>query len=199
MNLIIKESNISGYNHRTKENAKMAGLTCAFACDMFTAGEMLTKKSAGLKYLGFEITRENIADDSYIKEWSGKISRYVKNNKIEVINLAGNGIYTLVKYGISQDDINHLIYKVFKPIVLEGVLKKLISGGQTGVDIATAVVSTQLNIDCQLLFPKNFIQRNKLGEDKEHTKEEILILIQDMANNLNDRIHQKSKKTSLSL
>lgn len=187
----IKEFNVAGYRDRTKHNASSGQLTCAFAADMFTAGEILTKKCAGLKYLGFEITRENIHDKAYYDEWCGKIKRYIKNNKVQTINVAGNGIYTLVMHGISQQDVNELLYKLIKELIESTELKSVVSGGQTGVDIAAAVACHKLNFPCTITLPKGFQQRHENGVDVYHTKKEIEDSIICMSHKLDKTVRPK--------
>lgn len=169
----VNEFNTAAYGPRTKHNASSAQLTCAFAVDMFTAGEILTKKCAGLKYLGFDITRENIHDPAYYAEWSGKIKRYIKNNKVKTINVAGNGVYTLIKHGISQQDVNELLYKLIKELKETTELQFVVSGGQTGVDIEAAVACYKLDFPCVITLPKGFTQRHEDGVDVNHTRQEI--------------------------
>lgn len=169
----IKEFNVAGYRERTKHNADSAQLTCAFASDMYTAGEMLTKKCAGLRYLGFDITRENIHDEAYYNEWCGKIKRYIKNKNVKTINVAGNGVYTLIKYGITQHDVNQLLYKMIKELKETTELQSVVSGGQTGIDIAAAVACHKLNFPCVITLPKGFTQRHEDGVDVSHTRQEI--------------------------
>lgn len=180
----VKEFYSQAYGPRTQHNAKAAQLTCAFACDMYTAGEMLTKKCAGLKYLGFEITRENINSSDYLAEWCGKIRRYVNNYKVKTINVAGNGIYTLVKYGVHQEEVNNLLFTILSDLKDNTKLQSVVSGGQTGVDIAAAVACYKLGIDCIITLPKGFIQRNKEGVDMVHTKEQIEQSIYTMSEHL---------------
>ena len=47
----IIENKSSSYAPRTFANAKSADLTIAFAIDFGTAGEQLTKKAAGQRYV----------------------------------------------------------------------------------------------------------------------------------------------------
>lgn len=53
-------------------------------------------------------------------------------------------------------------------------IDKIISGGQTGVDIAGGWAAVKLGIDCTLTLPKGFKQRHEGGIDVMHTREEIM-------------------------
>jgi hypothetical protein len=52
-------------------------------------------------------------------------------------------------------------------------ISKLISGGQTGVDIAAAVVGPLLNIPTEINMPQGYKQRLISGLDVLQSKEEL--------------------------
>lgn len=162
----IVEHSSSAYSPRTYYNASAADLTVAFACDMTTAGERLTKKAAKDKYIGIPIS---------VKSKPSVIAKQILDfGLFESLNIAGNGIYTLVKYRISQEFINQLIFDTISEVNQVRPLKLIVSGGQTGVDIAGAVAAFALQIPAKITFPKGFRQRLEDGVDYFFTQKEIL-------------------------
>lgn len=158
--LEINQHNTYGYSDRTKYNIRKADTTIAFAIDFNTAGEKLTR-SCSLKehkqYIPISLlvgTPEE-SGSAIISGWK----------TYSTINIAGNGIHTLVKYGWTQEKINQYVYKTLKYI--HNILKiyRIVSGGQTGADIAGIVAAYALDIPATITFPKGFVQRNIKGED----------------------------------
>lgn len=152
--LTVQEHESPGYAPRTHFNAQSAAITAAFAVDMTTAGERLTKIAAGPKYIGFEISKES--DPLVIAR---KLYKEIKLKYANTLNIAGNGIYTLSQHGWSQEEINLFVYDVLKPVSEHLKLKTIYTGGQTGVDIAGAVAGYALGIDTIVTLPKGFRQR----------------------------------------
>lgn len=164
--LIIEESSSNKYAPRTIRNANEADLTLAFAFDFNTAGEKLTKNAAGSKYLNIKLP---ISPDS-VKEL---ILEEIVKRKVKILNVAGNGIYTLLKSNWSQKKINIFLYIILEYINSKYKIEKVISGGQTGVDIAGIVAAYSLGIDSEVILPKGFLQRNSGGQDIQNSRDEI--------------------------
>ena len=99
------------YAHRTKANARWADLTVAISVDSDTPGERLTRDSAGDKYLGLTIPKGlRIGEDRLIKTaiaHGNRTAEWINDNVINPdgvrINIAGNGMRTLARNGISQE------------------------------------------------------------------------------------------------
>jgi hypothetical protein len=165
----ILEHSSSSYGPRTYANAHNSDVTIALAVDYTTAGERLTHKAAGEKYLKLDPVEPAIAN-------ARKLWRHLKHNcyKPAIINVAGNGIYTLHKHGWDQQQINNYLLDILHLVSEHMVLGKIISGGQTGVDIAGGWAAVKLGIDCTLTLPEGFKQRHEDGIDVCHTREEIL-------------------------
>lgn len=163
----ILEHKSSSYATRTWANAANADVTIALAVDYSTAGEKLTHKAAGEKYLKCNLQESSVVNARNL---------WLRINKIErpTINVAGNGVYTLCKHGWNQDEINYYVYAMLGLLHEHHHLGKIISGGQTGVDIAGGWAAAKLGIDCTLTLPKGFIQRREDGKDVTHTREEIM-------------------------
>lgn len=55
------------------------------------------------------------------------------------------------------------------------------SGGQTGVDIAGAVMAYALELDAVITFPPGYLQRGIDNKDFTQTKEDVQAQIREMA------------------
>lgn len=167
-NLIVKEHTSEKYPPRTYHNAKSSGTTLAVATNLHTAGELLTKKAAGDKYIGFQLNDEfdtlKVARDLYLK---------MKKDNSHTLNIAGNGIYTLIKDKITQEDINNIIYRIVAQVHAFWPIEKIYTGGQTGVDLAGAVSAYALNIEAEITLPKGFKQRFENNVDVDGTEENV--------------------------
>jgi hypothetical protein len=168
MTLTILEHTSSSYAPRTYVNAAKGDVTIAIAVDYSTAGEKLTRKAAGEKYLKLDPVLPWIENARLL------FKRLARNGSKApaTINVAGNGIYTLHKK-MSQEEANLYVYKILAQVGEYYPLKQIRSGGQTGVDIAGAVAGVTLGVDVELLLPKGFKQRFEDKVDREHTEDEI--------------------------
>lgn len=174
MKLIVQEHKSSSYAPRTYHNASVADLTIAIASDLNTAGERLTKKAAGSKYLAIHLNDVG-AVDAGRQIWKYLHAMY--GTASSVINVAGNGIYTLDKYGFTQDQINQYLYDALLPVSRHLHITQIVSGGQTGVDLAGGVAGVALGIPVVLTLPKGFRQRHEDGVDVDHTMEEVIMQV----------------------
>lgn len=165
----ILEHSSEKYAPRTYANGKVAQATVAIATDLTTPGEITTKKAAGSKYIGFHYGK-----DSCPKEFGNKLGLFMKSLKANTLNVAGNGIYTLSKHGVTQEEINLFVTKMIYHANMVTKIEKIHTGGQTGVDIAGAVAAFNLDIDAEVLMPRGLIQRDKNKIDKSYTKDAIL-------------------------
>lgn len=169
MILTVLEHKSTYYSTRTWENATKGDVTIALAVDYSTAGEKLTHKAAGDKYLKLNIDTEN--DKELGRMLYRRLTQLSK--ELPTINVAGNGIYTLDKHGLNQLYINDLVHYIISLVHTHYPIGKIVSGGQTGVDIAGAIAGYKLGIDVEVLLPKGFIQRGIDKVDRQHTREEI--------------------------
>lgn len=168
-NLKIVEHKSSSYAPRTYHNAAVADLTIAFAVDFTTAGEKLTKKAAGAKLVEIDLHTYRHS----VVEAARAVYKEACKLDAECFNVAGNGIYTLHKHGWTQEEINQFVFEIFKPIAKHWYVGKIVSGGQTGVDLAGGVAGAALSIETIMMLPKGFKQRHEDGVDICHTEEEI--------------------------
>lgn len=158
------EHNIYGYAARTIENAILADCTIAFAFDFNTPGEKLTKRAtlnAGRLYFPvhyLKLNHSRIADEicEIVSERFSSIT----------INVAGNGAYTQIKYGITQDRCDLHILRFFQYLLSCPALKtkeiSIRSGGQSGADEAGLKAAVKLGIPaiCLAPFKWKFIDAN---------------------------------------
>lgn len=164
--LDILEHKSSSYAPRTYANAAEGDVTIALALDYTTAGERLTHKAAGDKYLKLDPLEAPIMN-------SRKLWQRIRDIDSPIINVAGNGIYTLTKHNWTQAMINFYLFEMFQILNCHKSIGCIRSGGQTGVDIAGAWAGYKLGIDTQVLLPKGYLQRHEDGVDRVHTQDEI--------------------------
>lgn len=163
----VFEHKSASYSPRTYENAGKADLTVAFAMDFKTAGEKCTHKAAGGNYVGCYFGADWI-------ESARDLYRSCKALDVKTLNVAGNGAYTLGMYGLTQSEINLYVYRVLAQVHAHWPIELIVSGGQTGVDLAGGVAAELLGIPCEMTLPKGFKQRNVDGKDIDNTEQGIL-------------------------
>lgn len=163
--LSVTESNASGYRQRTQRNANAADVTIAFAVDYETAGERLTRNVAGDKYVRY---------DGALGDFVNAIVAKLKAVNGTSINVAGNGIYTWAKEGRSQEWVNKAMHKVLSQVKeAYPKLTTIVTGGQTGTDIAGAIAGRALGLTVDVHMPKGFRQRNAEGVDFNQTAADV--------------------------
>jgi len=167
----IQQHKSASYAPRTYANAHDGDVTAAFAVDYFTAGEKLTKKAAGERFIALPLQVENIEVPA--AENAEKLIAFMKEKNARSINIAGNGIYTMTRFNWDQDRINQYLYDVLKIVHQEMDIQKVISGGQTGADIGGTIAASCLNINTVTHMPKGFIQRHAEGKDESFTPNQI--------------------------
>lgn len=147
---------------RTRENAEAADITVEVAVDFGTGGERDTKRFAGSRYIAFELSGDAEPWEAGLKAGQAVVERLVEMGMRDVrINMAGNGIYTLEKHGISQEFVDvycaALAYAVVNDKRVNVVNGR--SGGQTGLDEAGVLGFLANGVDCVVLAPKGFKMR----------------------------------------
>lgn len=162
-NLFIREHSSEKYPPRTAINASSGDVTLALATDMNTRGEVLTKElvlKANKLYVGIPLTDELSSFDVARSLYSA-----FKKTGGNHLNIAGNSILTLEEAGCTQDWINEFVFASVEKLHQHWPLAKIVTGGQTGVDMAGAVAGVALGIHTEVTFPKGFLQRfNKSGD-----------------------------------
>lgn len=170
--LLVKEHRSSSYGPRTWENASRGDVTVAFAVDFQTAGEKLTHKASGEKYIGLPISTELMTSEHAV-QCARKLFAFARSRKCRCLNVAGNGIYTLSQHGMTQRDVNQFVASVVKKVHEHWPLSLVVSGGQTGVDVAGGVAALVAGIPAELTLPKGFVQRGTDKVDRMHAAAEI--------------------------
>lgn len=111
---------------------------------------------------------------SLIECW--EYSRYFelnKQNKKQIkfttnfnrrINIAGNGIYTLNKFNVTQTDCDNMIFNFLQSLNLPSGTT-ILSGGQTGVDESAIKAANNLNLNSKIYAPKSWKFRDINGKD----------------------------------
>lgn len=149
------------YSVRTRENAEWSDITIALAENFSTAGEKLTQRVAGAKYVSHSLSSSNdsqaIADSIY--------DQIVAKGKVKdlKLNIAGNGIHTLTQ---QQEYYNNLLTEVLSILQSKGVTFSAIrSGGQTGIDEAGIIAAQRLGIPSIVHTTSDFKFRGKDNRD----------------------------------
>jgi hypothetical protein len=150
--ILISETESPTYPPRTYHNAKTADLTVALAENFDSAGEKLTKKAASDNYVGIPLNLPFI-DAARI------LYSELKKRNAKILNVAGNGLYSLSTHGWTQEKINSHVFNVISKVHEHWPLTKIISGGQTGVDMAGIVAGHALQIPVEAMLPKGCLQR----------------------------------------
>lgn len=164
------------YRERTIENAQAADITLAFAVDFNTAGERCTKNAAQGKYIDIALPTDlsRLDKTSFAKAVDKAtytimpVLKSISANTIKrglIINIAGNGIYMLAKYGITMQALCNFIYFVIYNIKQAFPIKQIRSGGQTGADEAGILVGQKLNIPTLVFAPNGWRFRNINNKD----------------------------------
>lgn len=149
--LSLFEDGSSEYKPRTQQNAR-ADVTAAFAIDFESAGERLTRKAAGPRYIDIPFGED-------VSESAARLTAFWKSREAQTLNVAGNGIYTWAQRGINQLVVNQWVYDVLKLASQQVRMASIRSGGQTGSDIAGLVAGLALKVPAIGLYPKGFRMR----------------------------------------
>ena len=170
----VRYHSSSSYAPRTGENARSADVTVAFATDYSTAGEKLTHRMAGSKYISVPL-------DMQIPEAAQRLADFMHQQHARTLNVAGNGIYTLAKRRLTQAGVNQWVFDVLKLVHADIRLDHIRSGGQTGVDTAGLVAGVALGIPVTGLYPKGFRQRLANQTDVSRSADDLVREIQAAA------------------
>lgn len=167
--LELIEHKSASYSGRTWHNASQ-GVTVAIATNFYTAGERLTHKAAGERYLALGVDRDIVMA-------AREIWKLFRRWDCNVLNVAGNGIYTLSKNGLTQQWANQYVYSILKVVKPHWPIHRIVSGGQTGIDMAGLVAGVALGIHSVGTFPKGFKMRGEDGVDRDHDPKDIMATI----------------------
>lgn len=176
--LILREDDSSDYKYRTEVNVKESDVTMAIAIKFDSPGEKLTK-SLALQHnkLYLPVTPSGDISEKASKIVSA-INKHFENEtskKTFVLNVAGNGIYTM-QGTMTQNQCDEFTYSLIKAIASHTNLKLKLdiirSGGQTGFDEAGIKAGLKLKLETIAYYPKGYRIRDLEG-DKNLTIEEV--------------------------
>lgn len=172
----IMEDSARNYGHRTWANAAWSDITLALATDFSSPGEITTRRAAGDKYARYQLTRDLKRLIVFVqdgKREAKKIARMIKcHYRYKAggirLNIAGNGLVTLLRSGVDTESVALFIGMVFAACKEEGVkILEVRSGGQSGVDEAGIIAAQRNKMKCSVLAPKDFRWRDRKGDEKE--------------------------------
>lgn len=181
----IVEHSSTAYKPRTQHNAHTADLTVAFAEDFNSAGERLTKKEAGERYVAIHLSTDPLVA-------ARMLFAACRKHNVSTLNVAGNGIYSLTgvwdkenapdkfkaldeAYFVNemQASLNQWVYLVISKVHQFWPLTNLISGGQTGADWAGGLAGEALGLNVTMTFPKYHLQRDENHQDVTQDKDTV--------------------------
>lgn len=165
----LLEHTSSYYGPRTWHNAKQ-GVTLAFAVDHTTAGERLTAKAAATKGI---VYIDALSGAGELHRGAQRLYKKLKDEDCRVLNVAGNGIYTFAKHGWTQPLVNAMMHYVIETVHQHWRIDKIVSGGQSGADIAGLIIAERLGIPSTGMWPKGYKMRFENGVDILHTQDQI--------------------------
>lgn len=172
----IMEDSARNYSHRTWVNAVWSDITLALASDFSSPGEITTMRAAGDKHLRCQLSRNLkhiLRFDREFAEEAAEIAEMIRSHHCYKedglrLNIAGNGLVTLLKSGIDTDMVTALLVKVFSACEKEGIkIVEVRSGGQSGVDEAGIKAAQKCGLECSILAPKGFRWRDGRGNEME--------------------------------
>ena len=162
------EDRCTNYQHRTFLNVDNAEFTLIFAIDLSTAGEKCTLnacRNCERPAAPFLIGKDGKISTDQMSKLETTI-QYLKENNCTSLNIAGNGIYTFAKYGITQKRLNELVTNFIYHLISAGCkITSLRSGGQTGADEAGLIAGDRLGLVTTCLCPKGWRFRDINNQD----------------------------------
>jgi hypothetical protein len=167
------ENYSESYVIRTKLNC-CSDVTIAFATDWDSKGEILTKNSVKFlnkKWIGIDLKNLELGKERMWKVYKKLLSSFEENRNKNIqgitVNIAGNGVYTLLPKGITQEILDDFVYKLLFEFntLLNDSITLIRSGGQTGADESGIKAALKLGIPCEVNFPKGWKFRNSEGKD----------------------------------
>lgn len=174
--ITIVEHQHYGYVSRTKHNADQ-GVTVAYAIDHTTAGERLTQSCAKGKIV-------KISPDQWYAQpvkHLDKIIEMMERHNTRILNIAGNGIYTWERRGYDQKNVNKEVFDIIRLVHDISPIKLIVSGGQSGTDLAGLIAAAQLDIPCIGTWPRGYTMRFADGRDVSMTPTKIMELMESYA------------------
>lgn len=181
LTVTVSEGN---YGQRTRENANAddVDFTFQFAVDFETYGEKSTARAAGDSIVSIPLPVDDKGLSLNEKAVSDVVNLIIESIPEEYVNgepfgvnVAGNGIYTLNKSGITQEQVDVFLSAVFLSLKDKGLeISSLRSGGQTGVDEAVVAAGRALGVDTTVHAPAGYRFRGVDGKDVYADRESFI-------------------------
>lgn len=165
--LTVMEASSPKYHDRTVANARWADLTIAFAVDFNTAGERLTRTAAGDRYLAVDVPtdRSKLTNSDANELTASLIAHNAASLHSFNLNIAGNGLETLRKNGLSQEDIDSFVAQVIGLAITKGMdVREIRSGGQSGADESGTKAAIMYGIEASQVVPRGFLYNDADGQ-----------------------------------
>ncbi len=154
------------YSPVIQENAKNADLTISLSFEENDIETLYAKRIAGNKYEFVPLLDDPV-------EVARIFYLLIVKHKASVLYIQGADICTLLKHNWTKPRIIKYLFFVLSKIKEFLPIKKIIVGGQSGVETAAAVSAHALGIDVRILFPQGFRQRNAIGLDSFYDRVDI--------------------------
>lgn len=174
MMIELLEHTSSSYAPRTWYNAAQ-GVTLAFAVDFTTAGEKLTTKAATKNGI---VHVDALTGAGELHRGAQRLYKKLRDDDCRVLNVAGNGIYTFTKHGWTQPLVNAMMSYMIETVHQYWRIDKIVSGGQSGADLAGLITADRLGIPSTGMWPKGYKMRFEDGVDILHTQEQVRQILQ---------------------
>lgn len=149
--LQIDEVKSHDYGVRARLNAKSGDVTIALSLDFTTPREKIVKEVAGKRYIGALLTSD-------VSKTSRLLLRKLRADNAKSLNVTGNSISTLLSHDITQDKANAYVYDILSMVHKLYPIRKIISGGSSGVDLAAAISGFVLGIETVVTAPADLKQ-----------------------------------------
>jgi len=161
------------------------------------AGDSLVSVDLPLKKGRLDVSASGVA--AAVKDITDALpDEYLKGEPFGV-NLAGNGICTLEKAGVSQEDIDVFVAAVFDSLKRRGVnVASLRSGGQTGVDQSVALAAKAIGVQATVHAPADWSFRDASGKDS-HGEQAFKDRFAQVGADAVERVHKLSASAAKAL
>jgi hypothetical protein len=144
--LQINEVVSHDYAVRAKLNAQSGDVTIALALDFNTPREKIVREVAGKRYMGALLTSDAL-------KTSRLLLSKLRAANAKNLNVTGNSISTLLSQNFTQEKANEHVYAVLSMVHKLYPIRKIFSGGGSGVDLAGAICGLVLGIETVVTAP----------------------------------------------
>ena len=181
---LVSVSTGGSYPRRTERNAAAAPVTLSYAADHATPGER--KTASAVKAAGGVLVSDEGQSNEQV---AARLVESLKATSATSLNVSGNAMPAWKKAGISQDTVNQNVYDILKIVKTQyPQLSTIVSGGQTGTDIAGSVAAAALGLNADVHMPDGYRQRDENDKDVRNTPQDIENYIQKQALALNPNL-----------